>query len=111
MGAVLTEGIPQIAHYIHAGLEMVKVVSDVNNAMGDVHFNAGLNTGFKYAAHGQISYETCPERRPNADEELDQAVKNFDDLTFSFVDVLKNMVDHTESGVMAEIKKLTVPPA
>jgi hypothetical protein len=107
---LLTEGFQSVATMIHQDGLLAKACASVNSAINACGFNEGIKAGFAYAREEGYSVETTPGFEADAEEKLDQAVKNFNNLEFSSLKQFHNLHNVSfaklKESILAKVPKV-----
>ncbi|KAF5755642.1 hypothetical protein HanPI659440_Chr17g0683211 [Helianthus annuus] len=100
----LTDGIAWVVKLVHQSPELEKVVADLVNCVNVVGVNEGIKRGFK-AAHDSVrSVEEVPGYDVGAQDALNAAIKDFDDLHISVLGKFADLVDKPLSVIQQRSK-------
>ncbi|KAJ0808806.1 hypothetical protein HanPI659440_Chr01g0007441 [Helianthus annuus] len=89
----LTDGIAWVVKLVHQSPELEKVVADLVSCVNVVGANEGIKQGFQAAKGTARSFEEVPEYDEGAKDELDAAIKAFDDFHISVLGKVADLVD------------------
>ncbi|KAJ0791723.1 hypothetical protein HanOQP8_Chr01g0009051 [Helianthus annuus] len=89
----LSEGAWHLARYVHKCSEMEKDVAAMNNAISAVGLNVGVNGGYVHALYKKTPFGDVPLLTKDANQQSNQAIQEFDNLSFPFIESLVALVE------------------
>ncbi|KAJ0808871.1 hypothetical protein HanPI659440_Chr01g0008211 [Helianthus annuus] len=89
----LSEGARHLARYVHKCSEMEKDVAPMNNDISAVGLNVGVKGGYIHALHKKTPFADVPLLTKDANQQSNQAIQEFDNLSFPFIESLVALVE------------------